>query len=90
MVPTIALACMQEQDEEDVDIENQYYNAKGGMCAGRADAVLLGSRPRLLTPRDDPCCCCLFMTGLKDAEDPKEAIDGFNQVVGMEGEKAEW
>jgi hypothetical protein len=28
--------------------------------------------------------------GLKDAEDPREALDGFHQVVSMEGEKGEW
>mmetsp|Transcript_33556 Transcript_33556/g.99906 ORF Transcript_33556/g.99906 Transcript_33556/m.99906 type:complete len:438 (-) Transcript_33556:1484-2797(-) len=46
----------EEPDEEDVDIENQYYNAKGS----------------------------------KDSEDTKDAIEGFNQVVEMEGEKGEW
>ncbi|GAX78776.1 hypothetical protein CEUSTIGMA_g6213.t1 [Chlamydomonas eustigma] len=46
----------EEQDEEDVDIENQYYNAKG----------------------------------MKDSEDTRESIEGFNQVVSMEGEKGEW
>lgn len=46
----------EEQDEEDVDIENQYYNAKG----------------------------------MQDADDPREAIDGFNTVVTMEGSKGEW
>ncbi|KAG1667626.1 hypothetical protein FOA52_001680 [Chlamydomonas sp. UWO 241] len=46
----------EEQDEDDVDIENMYYNAKGCM----------------------------------DAEEMKEAIHSFNQVVAMEGDKAEW
>mmetsp|Transcript_18793 Transcript_18793/g.32056 ORF Transcript_18793/g.32056 Transcript_18793/m.32056 type:complete len:438 (+) Transcript_18793:95-1408(+) len=46
----------EEQQEEDVDIENAYYNSKG----------------------------------LLESEDPKEAIDGFNQVVSMEPDKGEW
>ena len=32
-----------------------------------------------------------FLTaGLLEAEDPREAIEGFNQVVKMEGDKGEW
>lgn len=46
----------EEQQEEDVDIENQYYNSKG----------------------------------MLEDEDPKQAIEGFNQVLKMEGDKAEW
>jgi len=46
----------EEQDEQDVDIENQYYNSKG----------------------------------LLDSDDPREAIEGFNQVVSMEEDKGEW
>ncbi|GFR39870.1 hypothetical protein Agub_g371 [Astrephomene gubernaculifera] len=46
----------EDPEEEDVDIENQYYNAKG----------------------------------LLESEDPREAIDGFKQVVDMEQEKGEW
>lgn len=32
----------------------------------------------------------MHAAGMKDVEDPREAIDGFNQVVDMEGEKGEW
>uniref|UniRef100_A0A7S0RGH7 COP9 signalosome complex subunit 2 n=1 Tax=Chlamydomonas leiostraca TaxID=1034604 RepID=A0A7S0RGH7_9CHLO len=46
----------EEQGEEDVDIENQYYNSKG----------------------------------MLENDDPREAIEGFNQVVEMEGDKGEW
>lgn len=46
----------EEPEEEDVDIENQYYNSKG----------------------------------MLEGEDPREALDGFRQVVDMEQEKGEW
>lgn len=46
----------EEQEEEDVDIENQYYNSKG----------------------------------MLEGEDPREALEGFRQVVEMEQEKGEW
>ncbi|KAG2448992.1 hypothetical protein HYH02_005746 [Chlamydomonas schloesseri] len=46
----------EDPEEEDVDIENQYYNAKG----------------------------------MLEGDDPREAIDGFKQVVEMEQEKGEW
>eukprot|EP00955_Chlamydomonas_euryale_P094924 364902-Chlamydomonas_euryale.AAC.3 len=49
----------------------------------------------------EPACveiyCCALQhdrllagTGSKDSEDTKDAIEGFNQVVEMEGEKGEW
>eukprot|EP00879_Flechtneria_rotunda_P016769 GHRR01017552.1.p1 GENE.GHRR01017552.1~~GHRR01017552.1.p1 ORF type:complete len:255 (+),score=89.79 GHRR01017552.1:213-977(+) len=46
----------EEQEEEDVDIENQYYNSKG----------------------------------MLEGDDPREALDGFRQVLQMEQEKGEW
>ncbi|KIY94628.1 COP9 signalosome complex subunit 2 [Monoraphidium neglectum] len=46
----------EEQEEEDVDIENQYYNSKG----------------------------------MLEGEDPREALQGFRQVVEMEQDKGEW
>lgn len=45
-----------EPEEEDVDIENQYYNAKGAL----------------------------------ENEDPTEALEGFESVIGMETERGEW
>lgn len=30
------------------------------------------------------------IAGMLENDDPREAIDGFNQVVTMEGEKGEW
>jgi len=44
-----------EPEEEDVDIENQYYNSKGLL-----------------------------------EDDPRDALDGFAQVVSMENEQGEW
>mmetsp|Transcript_18568 Transcript_18568/g.52177 ORF Transcript_18568/g.52177 Transcript_18568/m.52177 type:complete len:439 (-) Transcript_18568:247-1563(-) len=46
----------EEQAEEDVDIENQYYNSKG----------------------------------MLENDDPRESIEGFNQVLSMEEKKGEW
>eukprot|EP00878_Enallax_costatus_P008522 GHUV01008910.1.p1 GENE.GHUV01008910.1~~GHUV01008910.1.p1 ORF type:complete len:373 (+),score=151.55 GHUV01008910.1:186-1304(+) len=46
----------EEPEEEDVDIENQYYNSKG----------------------------------MLEGEDPREALEGFKQVVSMEQDKGEW
>ncbi len=46
----------EEYGEEDVDIENQYYNSKGQL----------------------------------ESEEYQEALQGFQQVVKMEGEKGEW
>ena len=76
----------EEQEEEDVDVENQYYNSKGeGWAVG---CVYIGSTAQLETNVDQQ----IFSTGagLLEADDPRDAIEGFNQVVNMEGDKGEW
>jgi COP9 signalosome complex subunit 2 len=31
-----------------------------------------------------------YLSGMLEGEDPREALDGFRQVVDMEQEKGEW
>lgn len=72
----------EEQEEQDVDIENQYYNSKGG--------------PGFVCPRDPLAAVGIKapdtapILGMLENDDPREAIEGFNQVVSMEDGKGEW
>lgn len=84
----------EEPEEEDVDVENQYYNSKG---AGRGD-MQLGPAASAFpppTPWDAgvPCCrschCCVC-AGMLEGDDFQEALDGFRQVLTMEQDKGEW
>lgn len=83
-----------------MDIENQYYNAKGehsgavlhrtGSSCSCGRAAEGASKPGHSVAVPVIACLCMHVAGMKDVEDPREAIDGFNQVVDMEGEKGEW
>jgi len=72
----------EEPEEEDVDIENQYYNSKGKLH--KPHFVEAGCRLRTTT-RLCPACA-----GMLEGDDPQEALDGFRQVVTMEQDKGEW
>jgi hypothetical protein len=67
-----------EESEPDVEIENQYYSAKGGCERGREGDVPGAA---------DRCRCA--SAGQKDDE-PLEALSGFEIVVSMQEEKCEW
>lgn len=73
----------EEPEEEDVDIENQYYNSKGAMRCGAWRRICLLA---LSAPTPHGCTCA----GMLEGEDPREALEGFKQVLKMEQDKGEW
>jgi hypothetical protein len=78
-----------------VDIENQYYNAKGDQKKPYAKitplCVLNFIRNWTLFVSNIIVHHYTYLNvGMKDSDDPRESIEGFNQVVSMEGEKGEW
>jgi len=72
----------EEVEEEDVDIENQYYNSKG-TDLGRLQLYVV----RLLDPSRFGSVHC---AGLLEGNDQTDALKGFQEVVKMEPDKAEW
>ncbi len=72
----------EEVEEEDVDIENQYYNSKG-TDLGRLQLYVV----RLLDPSWFGSVHC---AGLLEGNDQTDALKGFQEVVKMEPDKAEW
>ena len=67
----------EEVGEEDVDIENQYYNSKGV-------AICCKDGYRWSYIQATSC------VGLLEGSDQTEALRGFQEVVKMEPDKAEW
>eukprot|EP00850_Spirogloea_muscicola_P012777 SM000084S23113 [mRNA] locus=s84:225342:228677:+ [translate_table: standard] len=76
----------EEQEEQDVDIENQYYNSKGLPPPFSRSLVL---PPQLLCSDQRLMSDSLRGAGLVE-NDPDGALAGFADVVRMEGEKGEW
>ena len=82
----------EDNQEEDVDIENQYYNSKG---------VLINCTAWLSTESQPDQCKTMFiisscspqhqqwLAGMLE-DDAAGALKGFQDVVAMESEKAEW
>eukprot|EP00850_Spirogloea_muscicola_P019683 SM000196S05375 [mRNA] locus=s196:152294:155665:- [translate_table: standard] len=75
----------EEQEEQDVDIENQYYNSKGLPPPFSRSLVL---PPQLLCSDQRLMSDSLRGAGLVE-NDPDGALAGFADVVRMEGEKGE-
>jgi hypothetical protein len=118
----------EEPEEEDVDIENQYYNSKGGRSESAAAWAAPAPAPAPCTTQhqESPMLYLLFLdplaagysltcinckavgehglrrsahdklkdlhlaAGMLEGDDPREALDGFRQVVAMEQDKGEW
>lgn len=71
----------EEVEEEDVDIENQYYNSKGR--AYRQFFGKIASSMQTISKN-------IYFAGLLESSDQTEALQGFQEVVKMEPDKAEW
>lgn len=74
----------EEQEEQDVDIENQYYNSKGSFGLQYVFVSSISVATLILTHS-----LVLFLKGMVETE-PEGALSGFAEVVKMEPEKAEW
>ena len=100
LVAEVSLSCAdygfeysdEDVQEEDVDIENQYYNSKGEL---KNIAMVDGPR-RTASSHLMPFACHKDMfdalhehAGLLEGE-PQEALKGFKEVISMEGERGEW
>ncbi len=73
----------EEAEEEDVDIENQYYNSKGAAALPH-----LGTSPSCTS--GTLWTMCAFCAALLEGDNAKEALVGFGQVLKMETEQGEW
>ena len=79
-------------EEEDVDIENQYYNSKGQLpfiCATLNTNHVQYTSQRGSQFPSSYASNLAILVGLIE-ESPREASKGFQEVVSMESEKGEW
>ena len=90
----------EDVQEEDVDIENQYYNSKGERlkyqyAAGPISPIIAlrqHGKHNHMSDIPAPVRLSYFLwsfTGLLEGE-PQEALKGFQEVISMEGEQGEW
>lgn len=82
----------EEVQEDDIDIENQYYNSKGRHCDVSAASLLRPQggemgMPVCATATIYHMCCAGLLEG---SDDPQEALKGFREVVKMEEGQGEW
>ena len=83
----------EELDEEDIDIENQYYNSKGTSALPLAHVNLRDddeNMPVVARAVTDQLFFASRHAGLLDSGTPDVALEGFAQVITMEREKGEW
>ena len=86
----------EEVQEDDIDIENQYYNSKGRHCDVSAVSLLEPRGGKVDMPAWPALCATatihqLCSAGLLEgSDDPQEALKGFQEVVKMEEGQGEW
>lgn len=83
----------EDPEEEDVDIENQYYNAKGTSCKLWTELLYDTYLARSIRSWKLDCWqqqSSAVHVGMLEGDDCRDAIDGFKQVVQMEQDKGEW
>jgi len=80
----------EEVVEDDVDIENQYYNSKGAPAGHLPPHTLHRKEGRLCIGGTGAAVTGHGAPGMLEGADPKDALRGFAEVVRMEPEKGEW
>lgn len=77
-----------EYAEEDVDIENQYYNSKGAL--EYFHSISIGGSNSVIFIKLRLFLNYFLYAGLIESNELKEALPDFKQVLTMEEDKGEW